>query len=72
MVSPYTVLIDGVPVQCETADATLELIRTAARREPQVASRRIASTQTLPTERAGPMDQILDDRSSGVTLLGCL
>jgi hypothetical protein len=28
MASPYTVLIDGVPVQCETAEAALELIRT--------------------------------------------
>lgn len=27
MASPYTVLIDGVPVQCETADAALDLIR---------------------------------------------
>jgi uncharacterized Ntn-hydrolase superfamily protein len=28
MAFPYTVLIDGVPVQCETAEAALELIRT--------------------------------------------
>lgn len=28
MASPYTVLIDGVPVQCETAETALELIRT--------------------------------------------
>ena len=28
MASPYTVMIDGVPVLCETAEAALELVRT--------------------------------------------
>lgn len=27
MSSPYTVMVDGVPIQCETAEAALELVR---------------------------------------------
>lgn len=34
MDSPYTVMVDGVPVQCETAEAALALIRLHAGNAP--------------------------------------